>query len=156
MGAICGDFAAGYVEYCICSGSVQATVDAAGGIVGSCYINVSIMHCHTSCSVSTNPANYDSICGALFGTIGYIAYMEGCCDKLIGYFGHNCTIITEGSGLVQISTIKEFTSTAFLNGEVCWWLNKETIDGTAVRYKVTQAPNFVAYRSKKIYRTAIL
>ena len=135
VGAICGDLAAGSIEYCFCSGSIKATAGIAGGIVGSCYKNASILHCHTSCSVSTNPGSYGAICGELWGTLGYIAYMQGCCDKLIGYFGPNCTIITEGSGLFPILTIKEFTSTAFRNGEVCWWFNKETIDGTQAWYQ---------------------
>ena len=136
VGAICGDFAAGSIEYCFCSGSVKAASDAAGGIVGSCYTNASIMYCHTSCSVSTNPGNYGGICGALYGTIGYIAVRTGCCDKFSGCFGPNAVIKFESEGsILSAPTIKDFSSSAFYNGELCWWLNKETIDGTQAWYQ---------------------
>ena len=137
VGAICGDFAAGSIEYCFCSGSVKAASDAAGGIVGSCYTNASIMYCHTSCSVSTNPGNYGGICGALYGTIGYIAVRTGCCGNLLtGFVGPNAVIKFESEGsILSAPAIKDFSSSAFYSGELCWWLNKETIDGTQAWYQ---------------------
>ena len=149
VGAICGDFAAGSIEYCFCSGSVKAA-DAAGGIVGSCYTNASIMYCHTSCSVSTNQGNYGGICGALYGTIGYIAVKTGCCGKLTGFVDPNAVIKFESEGsILSAPAIKDFSSSAFYNGELCWWLNKETIDGTQAWYQDVSNTNSIPKPSNR-------
>ena len=77
VGAICGDFANGVIEYCYSTGTIYALNGDSGGLTGSCFTNAHIRQCHTSCAVTAGAGNYGGITGYLWGDINHCCVMEG-------------------------------------------------------------------------------